>query len=167
MLEYYQKADRKKGVQIMGELQVIGIIILLIGIAFMIAEIFIPSFGIAGGIGFLAMTLGIVLTAKSFAEGLLFFIIMVCLSIGFLILGYQIIGNSKIALKANLNEDQKPNYQILLGANGTALSPLRPSGIVEINGYRFDVLTQGEFINKSETVKVIAIQNNHIIVGRA
>ncbi|RRD96199.1 hypothetical protein EII17_01485 [Clostridiales bacterium COT073_COT-073] len=148
-------------------LQIVGVIILVIGILFMMAEIFVPSFGIAGGIGFLAMTLGIVLTAETFAQGLLYFVIMLCVSVGFLILGYFVIGNSKIALKAKLNEDPQPDYRTLLGACGKTLSPLRPSGTVEINGYRFDVLTQSEFIGKDEAIRVIAIQNNHIIVGRA
>lgn len=147
-------------------LQWIGIAVLIVGILFMIAEIFVPSFGLVGGIGFLAMTLGIMMTAQNLAQGLLYFAIMLCSSIIFLILGYHIIGNSKITLKNNLNEDVRPNYQNLLGASGKAISPLRPAGIAEINGIRFDVITKSEFISKNEGIKVIAVENNHIIVGR-
>lgn len=150
----------------MEDLQMLGIIIIIVGIIFMIAEIFIPSFGIAGGAGFLAMTLGIVLTARNFAEGVLFFGIMLIASLAFLIIGYQIIGNSKITLKNNLREDLTPDYSLLLGKRGEAFTPLRPSGVVEIDGIRYDVLTKGEFISAKETVEVVSIENNHIFVGR-
>lgn len=151
----------------MGELQMIGLICLVIGIGFMIAEIFIPSFGVAGGIGFLAMTLGIIMTAGSFAEGLLFFAIMLIGSVIFLVLGYHIIGNSKITLKNNLKEDEKPDYSHLIGKKGRAFTPLRPSGVAELEGQRYDVLTKGEFIETNEEIKVISIENNHIFIGRA
>lgn len=150
----------------MAGLQIIGMIVFIIGILFMIAEIFLPSFGVSGGVGFLAMTLGIIMTAKSFAQGMLYFVIMLFASVVFLIVGYHLIGNSRIALKNNLREDSTPNYHLLIGEKGRALTPLRPSGTVEIKETRFDVLTRGEFINTNEVVQVVAVENNHIIVGR-
>ena len=69
--------------------QQLGIIVLVIGILCMVAEIFIPSFGVAGGVGFLAMTVGIIMMAQTFAQGLLYFAIMLFISVLFLILGYH------------------------------------------------------------------------------
>ncbi len=146
--------------------QPLGIIVLVIGILCMVAEIFIPSFGVAGGAGFLAMTVGIILMARSFAQGLLYFAIMLCISVLFLILGYHFIGSSKIALKSNLKEDVLPDYQKLIGKGGKSITPLRPSGIIELEGERYDVLTKGEFIGANEPVEVTAVENNRIFVGR-
>ena len=56
--------------------QMLGVIILVIGILCMVAEIFIPSFGVAGGMGFLAMTIGIILMAQTLVQGLVYFAIM-------------------------------------------------------------------------------------------
>ena len=150
----------------MGGFQLLGIIILVIGILCMVAEIFIPSFGVAGGVGFLAMTVGIIMMAQNFAQGLLYFAIMLVISVLFLILGYHFIGSSKIALKNNLNEDILPDYQRLIGKRGRSVTPLRPSGTIELEGERYDVLTKGEFIATNETVEVAAVENNRIFVGR-
>ena len=150
----------------MGGFQLLGIIVLVIGILCMVAEIFIPSFGVAGGVGFLAMTVGIIMMAQNFAQGLLYFAIMLVISVLFLILGYHFIGSSKIALKNNLNEDILPDYQRLIGKRGRSVTPLRPSGTIELEGERYDVLTKGEFIGANETVEVAAVENNRIFVGR-
>lgn len=150
----------------MGGFQLLGIIVLVIGILCMVAEIFIPSFGVAGGVGFLAMTVGIIMMAQTFAQGLLYFAIMLVISVLFLILGYHFIGSSKIALKNNLNEDILPDYQRLIGKRGRSVTPLRPSGTIELEGERYDVLTKGEFIATNETVEVAAVENNRIFVGR-
>ena len=150
----------------MGGFQLLGIIVLVIGILWMVAEIFIPSFGVAGGVGFLAMTVGIIMMAQNFAQGLLYFAIMLVISVLFLILGYHFIGSSKIALKNNLNEDILPDYQRLIGKRGRSVTPLRPSGTIELEGERYDVLTKGEFIATNETVEVAAVENNRIFVGR-
>ena len=150
----------------MGGFQLLGIIVLVIGILCMVAEIFISSFGVAGGVGFLAMTVGIIMMAQNFAQGLLYFAIMLVISVLFLILGYHFIGSSKIALKNNLNEDILPDYQRLIGKRGRSVTPLRPSGTIELEGERYDVLTKGEFIATNETVEVAAVENNRIFVGR-
>ncbi len=150
----------------MGGFQLLGIIVLVIGILCMVAEIFIPSFGVAGGVGFLAMTVGIIMMAQNFAQGLLYFAIMLVISVLFLILGYHFIGSFKIALKNNLNQDILPDYQRLIGKRGRSVTPLRPSGTIELEGERYDVLTKGEFIATNETVEVAAVENNRIFVGR-
>ena len=146
--------------------QMLGVIILVIGILCMVAEIFIPSFGVAGGMGFLAMTIGILLMAQTLVQGLMYFAIMLFISVVFLILGYHFIGSSKIALKNNLKEDTLPDYQRLIGKRGKSLTPLRPSGTIELEGERYDVLTRGEFIGANEAIDVIAVENNCIFVGR-
>jgi membrane-bound ClpP family serine protease len=43
----------------------------------------------------------------------------------------------------------------LVGANGTALTPLRPAGIAAIGGQRVDVVCAGEFIAAGAVVEVV------------
>ena len=59
-----------------------------------------------------------------------------------------------------------PDYQRLIGKRGRSVTPLRPSGTIELEGERYDVLTKGEFIATNETVEVAAVENNRIFVGR-
>jgi membrane-bound serine protease (ClpP class) len=53
-----------------------------------------------------------------------------------------------------------------LGKSGTALSPLRPAGIAEIEGERIDVVSAGEFIEPGELIEVSRVDGNRIVVRR-
>ncbi|MBP9015308.1 MAG: NfeD family protein, partial [Candidatus Atribacteria bacterium] len=52
----------------------------------------------------------------------------------------------------------------LVGKTGIAKSMLRPAGIVEIEGKRWDAITEGEFISPGTRVKVEKIKGNTIVV---
>jgi membrane-bound serine protease (ClpP class) len=51
-----------------------------------------------------------------------------------------------------------------LGKHGTALSPLRPAGIANIDGQRVDVVSDGEFIEAGAPITVARVDGNRIVV---
>ena len=53
-----------------------------------------------------------------------------------------------------------------LGRTGTALSPLRPAGIAEIDGARVDVVSDGGFIDAGTTIEVTRVDGNRVVVQR-
>ena len=54
----------------------------------------------------------------------------------------------------------------LLGATGVAESLLRPSGKGRFDSQIVDVVTEGEFIEKGEAIKVAAVQGSRVVVTR-
>ena len=54
-----------------------------------------------------------------------------------------------------------------VGASGTALSILRPSGNARFGDAIVDVITRGEFIEPSSPIRVLAIEGSRIVVARA
>jgi membrane-bound serine protease (ClpP class) len=54
----------------------------------------------------------------------------------------------------------------LLGRTGRVQTALRPSGIVEIDGRRLDVVSDGGVIDAGEMVRVIKVSGNYILVER-
>lgn len=54
-----------------------------------------------------------------------------------------------------------------VGANGVALSTLRPSGNARFGDAIVDVITRGEFIEPSSPVRVLAIEGSRIVVARS
>jgi len=56
---------------------------------------------------------------------------------------------------------------LAIGASGTALSILRPSGNARFGDAIVDVITRGEFIEPSSPVRVLAIEGSRIVVARA
>jgi membrane-bound serine protease (ClpP class) len=53
------------------------------------------------------------------------------------------------------------------GRLGTALSPLRPAGIAEIDGIRVDVVSDGGYIEPGAAIEVTRVDGNRIVVRRA
>jgi membrane-bound serine protease (ClpP class) len=53
-----------------------------------------------------------------------------------------------------------------LGRIGTALSPLRPAGIADIDGARVDVVSDGGFIDAGTAIEVTRVDGNRIVVRR-
>jgi len=51
-----------------------------------------------------------------------------------------------------------------LRRTGTVVSPLRPSGIAEIDGTRVDVVSEGGFVETGTSVDVIRVDGNRIVV---
>ena len=52
------------------------------------------------------------------------------------------------------------------GQTGTAITLLRPSGKADIDGQRYDVVTQGDFVPKGSRIRVATIKGTKIVVVR-
>ncbi|MFC1509709.1 NfeD family protein [Candidatus Omnitrophota bacterium] len=59
------------------------------------------------------------------------------------------------------------DYSPLLGMAGTTVSKLRPSGIATIGEKRYDVVTDGEFIDENTPVTVFAVDGTRIVVTKS
>jgi membrane-bound serine protease (ClpP class) len=74
--------------------------------------------------------------------------------------------------KYGLTMQQRPSagyvasadYTLLLGLRGEAVSPLRPSGSAEIDGVRYNVVTDGSFIQPGTPFEVVQVQGSRIVV---
>ncbi|MFW5933234.1 MAG: NfeD family protein, partial [Actinomycetota bacterium] len=53
------------------------------------------------------------------------------------------------------------------GARGVAASDLHPAGIADFNGYRVDVVTTGDYLDKGEAVEVVRAERYRRVVRRA
>lgn len=54
--------------------------------------------------------------------------------------------------------------RLLLGRTGTALSPLRPAGVADIDGVRVDVVSDGGFVASGTAIEVTRVEGNRIVV---
>ncbi len=58
------------------------------------------------------------------------------------------------------------DYSEYVGKTGVAISPLRPSGSIEIDGRKLDAVSEGDFIERDEQIKVIKVEGSRIIVKK-
>ncbi len=166
----------------------------VVGLFFIAAEMFvIPGFGIAGVSG-LALTLGsLVMASRRFLlpqygedfTGLGMDVLTVMAAFaGFLVamlflanyIG-EIPGFSRLTLKPQVALDGPggfatdasnptlPGWQrVEIGDMGETISPLRPSGKMIVDDFSVDVVTEGDFVDRGEQVKVIGKQGAKVIV---
>ncbi len=144
-----------------------GIIALyIIGLTAISIELFIPGavVGICGA--------GCVITSIIFAylhvSNLLGHIL---LGIGICFIPIFFITWKKLLTKTfavNASEEgfssSKNRLEDLISAEGVAITTLRPSGTVVINGSKVDVVSEGEMISKNTKIKVIDVKGNRIVV---
>lgn len=70
------------------------------------------------------------------------------------------------ALKDAGQQDDSTNSAPPLGAQGKALTVLRPAGIAEIDGRRINVVARGAFIKAEAVIVVAEVRGNRIVVDQ-
>ncbi len=154
---------------------ILSLMCLIIGLGLMVAEMFTPGLGVMGAGGIVALILAIVLSANSFLDALITLaIILVVLLVAGVIIYRSFekgrLAKSSIVLKESIDSASTSlnDYEVqqLVGKCGVALSALRPSGNAQIDGKRYDVVTNGEFIPKDAQITVERIDGLKILVKR-
>lgn len=150
----------------------VQVLLLIIGIALVVFEMFHPGFGAPGIIGGILLFLGIIWTAKSvFEAGIMIVIILAILGIA-LTFVLQSATKGRLSRILILKEAQKKedgyigseDLNYFIGKEGIVFSILRPSGIADFDGVKLDVVSEGEFIPKDTKVKIIKVEGRRIVV---
>ncbi|MEW6534009.1 MAG: NfeD family protein [Candidatus Auribacterota bacterium] len=148
------------------------VIFLALGaILLIVAEFFVPG----GVLGFIGSIMGIIAavmcfhlfgvrTGLYFVFGLFLFVtlmVAILVSVGHKLPFKKSLYLSSTTQNANVSLDYLAS---LVGKDGTALTMLRPSGRISIDGKRYDAQSEGIYVDKGTTVKVLRIENNHLII---
>ncbi|MEA4823772.1 MAG: NfeD family protein [Clostridiaceae bacterium] len=151
---------------------VIAIVLFIVGLTLLTAEIFLPGFGLAGGMGLLCLFAAVIFTANSFLEGLILSLIIIAALGIVLTIALYSASHGKLSRKLILRDSTNtesgyvgtPSYSAYLGKMGMALTVLRPSGTVTVDGERLDVVTEGEYLPAGAVVEVLRVEGNRIVV---
>jgi membrane-bound serine protease (ClpP class) len=161
------------------------ILLFLLGVALLAVEIFIiPGFGIAGISGLILILTSVFLgtlgswdfvTREDINNSLYALLAALLLTIVSAIATFRALPRWSAFRRVILEDEEKiskgyisskRDYTPLVGKSGIARSDLRPTGIAEIAGQRYDVVSQGDFIDAGSNIKVIATENYRIIVAK-
>ncbi len=149
--------------------------VFLIGIILLLVEMFVPGFGVPGILGIIAIFASIILASSSIEQALMSIVIAILLTIiaGVLIFKFAPRNNKffdRITLSTSLSTKggyiSTADYSEYVGKTGVAISPLRPSGSIEIDGRKLDAVSEGDFIERDEQIKVIKVEGSRIIVKK-
>jgi len=153
------------------------------GLVLLVLEIFvIPGFGLAGVLGIGALLAGLSLSLIGGgatwefilkAAGRVVFSLLLALVASLAVLrflprlpfGRRLILETELLAGAG-GSSAPESDRMWLGKSGTALSPLRPAGIAEIEGERVDVVSDGDLIEPGVPIVVTHVDGNRIVVRR-
>ena len=153
------------------------IITFVIGVALLLVEVFlIPGFGVTGITGILCIGFSIVMLyggvfSALHAVGYLMLYSLIAITIIYYAAPKIGLFNRFILKKKMEKEDgfvavETDAYANLLGLEGVTMSICRPSGKVKIGSERYDVVSDGDFIEKGERVIVKKVDGNKILVSK-
>jgi membrane-bound serine protease (ClpP class) len=158
------------------------ILLVASGFALLVLEIFvIPGFGLAGVLGIGALLGGLSLSLigggatwqfVGLALGRVVISVFLALGASLLLLRFlpRLPFGRQLILETGLGAgygSASETDNTWLGKNGSAFSPLRPAGIVMIDGQRVDVVSDGEFIDAGIPIVVTRVDGNRIVVRRS
>ncbi|MBY0220955.1 nodulation protein NfeD [Sporosarcina aquimarina] len=148
------------------------LILFLLGVGLIIAEFFIAG-GIAGIFGVLAIIGSILLAGTNLAfMAVSVLIAMAVASIGAVVImkffGKKLHLLNKIILMDTMDTENgyvsNENRTDLLQKVATTLTPLRPSGVADLDGERIDVVSEGRYIDRNKEVVIVAVEGFRIVV---
>ena len=148
------------------------LIMFVIGLILLIAEFFVPG-GIVGIIGGVFIIMSLLFAGASVTHMLLSIIIAMAIAIVGMVVLMKFFGKklqvfNKLVLKdATTSEEgyvSNENRIELIGQIGNTLTPLRPAGVVEVDGERLDVVSEGNFIDAQKEVRIVKVEGSRIVV---
>lgn len=166
------------------------ILIFVIGLALLAVEIFaIPGFGVAGVLGVSFMISGLTLSmVQNMGTGVFdydfslviqsFFIVIIAFALSVIssiwlsqkLFATNTFGNLALAKTQNASEgytSADDEYVHMFGKIGVAMTMLRPSGKILIDGNMFDATAITGYLNKDENVEVVGYQTGQLIVKKS
>jgi membrane-bound ClpP family serine protease len=151
--------------------QVLTIVgLLAIGFVLVALEVFvIPGVGVIALVGGLALLIGSALSWIWFgADAGALALLTSLLGPALLLLVFaKSSAGKKLVLASALHGNREPQSLALqLGAEGRALTPLRPSGSALFERARLDVVTDGVYVDAGEPIRVIEISGARVVVEK-
>ena len=153
-------------------LNLIMIIGFVIGSGLIIVEAFIPGFGVAGicGVVLEIVALRCCWVLHGIVPALLALVGVLALIGVAVFLSYRSAMNGRLSKSHLVLKDtektaaeDKPDW---IGMEGVAVTALRPTGQIEIDGKRLNAASTGDFIEKGSAVLVTGMEGDHCVIKR-
>ncbi|MBP3960765.1 hypothetical protein J8F10_36555 [Gemmata sp. G18] len=150
---------------------IIALVLMALGVALLGAEILVPTGGIlvVGALVFFALGVVVIMYYGTTVEAVV--------AVGGLAVGLPAAGFVAVAAWRRMSLDTvlddvptespigaAPEVVTLKGRVGKTVSPLRPSGTVEIDGTRIDAMTEGMMLDSGVWVRCVEVRRGQVIV---
>lgn len=160
---------------------VVGLGLLALSLVLIMVEAFVPSGGVIGLAALCCAIAGVVALFRYSTtwglSGLLTVVVLGPMCFFWAIrmlpttpLGRKLIGPSPDEIARDVQSgghDARTGRMALIDAQGVAKTDLRPVGVVEIDGKRYDAAAEGPLIDRGQTVRVTGVDSMQLRVRAA
>ena len=154
----------------------VPILLIVIGLGLIALEVYVvPGLGVVGFTGGGSIIAGVVyaFVVIGATEGVVAALGSLVVGGGMFYLMWESGAWDQFVLAADLRRDADADAREhdarskYLGRDAVAVTPLRPGGIVEVDGERVEVQTEGEFIAAGSEVRIVAMDRRRFFVRLA
>ena len=154
-----------------------AIICFIFGVGLLIAEIFMPGFGVAGISGIVLEIISIVLVYIHHGSLAALAMTIFCLAVIAVTISIAIRSASSGRLSKSgivLNDRETveegysamPDMEVFLGKEGVTTTVLRPTGMAEFEGVKLNVVADGEYVPQSTKVRITKVEGARVVVNK-
>jgi membrane-bound serine protease (ClpP class) len=151
-----------------------ALLLLGLGLAFIVAEVLFPSFGLLSVAAAVAIAAAIVAAFRVSTEvGVNFLIATAVLVPAMILVGLKLFPKSPLGkhmvapgLSFESRAASDPRDLELAGVEGELMTDCRPAGLARLAGRRVDVVSRGEALERGERVRVLEVKGNRVVVAR-
>jgi membrane-bound serine protease (ClpP class) len=156
-----------------------SILLMLLGLALIVLEVFLPSSGIIGFLSIASLLASIILAFYQCGPvvGVAFLAAAAVAVPSALVLAFRYWPSTpmgrRLLLDIPKSEEVLPDTPLrrklrqLVGKVGTAKSLMLPSGAIVVDGLTFDALSEGMAIEAGQRVRVVEVRGNRVLVRPA
>lgn len=147
------------------------VLCLLVGVALLVLEVFVPGFGLCGISGLILLTVGIVITWNTYGSVAGLAVTLIALALAGISISVSIksaatgkLSKSALILNQVTQPVEHEDTEELVGKEGITATVLNPVGIAEFDGVRLNVVSEGNYMAKGAKVRIAQIDGAKIIV---
>lgn len=149
-----------------------ALLLFIIGIGLIVLEFFIAG-GIAGVLGAVAVVVSIILAGANPMFMAYSVLIAIAVAVSGMVIIMKFFGRrlhllNKVVLMDSTDTESgyvsNVNRTELLGKKAITITPLRPSGTIDLEGERIDVVSQGSYIDRGKHVIIVKVEGSRIVV---
>lgn len=158
---------------------IFAILLLIAGLAILIAEVFVPSGGLLGVATFFTLLISLVCAYNAWGTShpnifyaflvMLLLLVPTTIGIGFYVLprtslGQRVLLEGPEAQLLTPFAKETGRLQLLIGKFGSTQTLLNPGGLVRVDGERLHAVSEGLPIEPKESVQVVDVQGTRVVV---
>ena len=145
------------------------ILLLCVALVMLLIELFMPDFGVCGGIGILSLIAAAVTAIRFTDYGLAITILSMSLAVAIVFAVYRTLKSKRAQgtiVLDDVDKAEESGFALQPGSAGVTLTSLRPIGTVSFGGLKFDAICEHGTLEKDVKVALTRVSEGKAYVER-